>query len=110
MIINKTKQKIISTQEHLAKNIFTQARGLMFRKKQNQLFIFKKERKVSLHNWFVFFPHTVLLLNKNQEIVEIKENFKPFTFYKPKHHAQYIIELAVPAQTAEYELGDKLEF
>ena len=110
MIINQTKKKIISASERSAKNILTQARGLMFRKKQNLIMFFKEERTISLHNFFVFFPHTVILLNKNKEIVEIKAGFQPFTTYAPKHQAQYLIELAIPAETAEYEVGDKLEF
>jgi len=75
------------------KNIFSKALGLMFSKPKTLIFIFKREKIISLHMFFVFFPIDVLFLDKNKKIVEIKENFKPFTFYTPKNKALYIIEL-----------------
>ena len=93
MIINKTKHITISKDEIICKNIFSQTRGLMFRKKQNLVMVFKKERKVRLHNFFVFYPIDVIILNKNKKIVEIKQDFKPFTFWNSKKKGKYIIEL-----------------
>lgn len=105
MILNKTKNKIISEKEILCNSFFSQMRGLMFRKKQNLIMILNKEKKVSLHMFFVFYPIDVLLLNENKEIVEIKRNFKPFTFWNSKEKGKYVVELAFPA---EYEVGDKI--
>ena len=56
--------------------------------------------------FFVFYPIDVLLLNRKKEIVEIRRNFKPFTFWKSKEKGKYVLELAFPE---EYKLGDKLE-
>tara|TARA_Y100000034_G_C6801955_1_gene359766 strand:- start:1 stop:336 length:336 start_codon:yes stop_codon:yes gene_type:complete len=93
MIINKTNEKVISKQEIICKNIFSQSRGLMFKKKQNLIMEFPFEKKIFLHNFFVFYPIDVILLNKNKEVVEIKRNFQPFTLWNSKNKAKYVIEL-----------------
>jgi len=83
----------------------------MFSKPRPLIFIFEKEKIIPLHMLFVFYPIGILFLNKNKIIVEIKENFKPFSFYTPKNKALYIIEL--PKDTikkSKTEVGDKICF
>ena len=77
------------------KTIHQKALGVMFKKNITKPYIFfnNKEEIIPLHMFFVFFPIDVLFLNKDKEVVEIKENFKPFTFYTPKAKASYVIEL-----------------
>lgn len=85
----------------------------MFSKKSDKvlIFIFDKEKIIPLHNFFVFYPIDVLFLNKNKNVVEIKETFKPFTFYTPKNKAKYVIELPQGAiKQSKTELNDKIEF
>ena len=112
IIKNDAKRRIICTGAKLCKSIFSKAAGLMFSKKPKALiFIFKKEKIVPLHMLFVFFPIDVLFLDKNKEIVEIKESLMPFAFYTPKKKAAYIIELPEGAvKKAKTELGDKISF
>ncbi len=77
-------------------SLLSKAKGLMFSfssKPRPLLFIFSKEEIYSLHMLFVFFPIDVLFLDSSKRIVELKNNFLPFTFYKPKNKARYIIEL-----------------
>lgn len=107
MITHKTSQKTISNEEIVCKSFFSQTRGLMFRSKHNLVMILPKERKISLHMFFVFYPIDVLVLNKNKEIVEIKRKFKPFTFWNSKEKGKYVVELA---SLGEYSVGDKLVF
>ncbi|MDP3698240.1 MAG: DUF192 domain-containing protein [Nanoarchaeota archaeon] len=107
MITNKTNNKIISHQEILCNNILSQMRGLMFRSKHNLIMAFNKEKKISLHMFFVFYPIDVLILNEKKEIVEIKRNFKPFTLWNSKEKGKYVVELAFPQ---EYKVGDKISF
>ena len=78
----------------------------MFRPKQNLIMKLPREKKISLHMFFVFYPIDVLLLNKHKEIVEIKKNFKPFTLWNSKEKGKYVVELAFPK---EYKVGDKVE-
>ena len=84
---------IISEQEIYCKSLWSQARGLMFRTKKNLIMEFPSERKVSLHNFFVFYPIHVLVLDENKKIVEIKKNFKPFTFWGSSVKGKYVVEI-----------------
>ena len=86
------------------------ARGLMFSKKRNLMFVFDKEQRISLHMWFVFFPIDVYFLDKNKKVIEIKKNFKPFTFYKSKKKAKYVVEIADSIADKEYKIGEKIYF
>ena len=56
---------------------------------------------------FVMYPIDVLILDKNKKIVEIKRNFKPFTFWNSSKRAKYVVELAFQGG---YKVGDKVEF
>ena len=107
MITNKTKNLTISKKEITCKNFLSQSVGLMFRGKQNLLMIFSKEKKISLHNFFVFYSLDILVLDKEKKIVEIKKDFKPFTFWKSKKEGKYVVELGFPS---EYKIGDQLGF
>ena len=107
MITNKTNHQTISQKELICKSIFSQAQGLMFRRKENLIMIFPEERQINLHMVFVFFPIDVLVVNKNKKIVEIKRNFKPFRFWNSKEKGKYLVELAYPNR---YEVGNKLVF
>ncbi len=77
-------------------SFFSKLKGLMFSRKLKDsclLFVFPNERKITLHMFFVFFPIDVLFLNKNKEIVDLKQNFKPFTVYTSKKPAKYVLEM-----------------
>lgn len=84
----------------------------MFRKKPEVLvFDFKKEKIVMLHMLFVFFPIDVLFLDKNKTVVEVKENLRPFGFYRPKNKSKFIIELPKgKIKATKTEINDKIDF
>lgn len=86
---------------------FSQAMGLMFSKKQNLIMIFPKEKKVNLHMFFVFFPIDVLIVDSQKSIVEIKRNFRPFTFWNSSKKGRLVVELSEPG---DYSIGDEVEF
>jgi len=112
MLKNKTKNKTLAKKPKFCKNNFSKALGLMFsRKNKTLIFIFDKEKIISLHMFFVFFPIDVLFLNKHKKVVQIRENFKPFRIIVPKKPAKYIIEL--PDKTIKKtrtEIGDTISF
>ena len=111
VIKNSSKGDVICSDAKICKSILSKTVGLMFSKKPKPLiFILKKEKIVPLHMFFVFFPIDVLFLGKNRTVVEIKENFGPFSYYRPKNKAMYVIEL--PAGTikkTKTEVGDKIK-
>ncbi len=57
--------------------------------------------------FFVFYKIDVLFLSKEKNVVEIKRNFKPFTFYTPKRRAAYVVELLDCRNAC---VGDKISF
>ncbi len=130
MLKNKAKNKILAkswnsknskglgnSKDFLSKPIIcktdlSKAIGLMFsRKKKTLIFIFNKEKLISLHMFFVFYPIDVLFLDKNKKVVQLKENFKPFRILIAKKPAKYIIEL--PDNTikrTKTKVGDTIRF
>ena len=88
----------------LCRSFLSKALGLMFSRKRNLLFVFDKEQRIMLHNFFVFYPINLVLMDRNKKIIEIKKNFKPFTFYKSRTKAEYLLETPFEIN---YKLGDK---
>lgn len=106
MIVNKTTGKEISSGEKYCSGVFSCGWGLMFSKRRNLVMVFSEERKVKLHNWFVFYPIDVLVLDSSKRIVEIKKGFKPFSFWNSVNVGKYVVELGF---SSDYKVGDKLE-
>ena len=87
--------------------------GLMFSRPQKKALIlkFNQEENISLHMVFVFYPIDVLFLSKNKIVIDKKENFRPFTFYKSKKKAMYAIELLNGTiKKTKTEIGDRIGF
>ena len=107
MIVNRTQEKVVSKGEKICRGMFSQARGLMFCRKQNILMVFEQEKTIALHMFFVFFPIDVLILDERRKVVEIKRDFPPFTFWRANEKGKYVVELGY---TGEYKIGDELDF
>lgn len=107
-IANSTKKTLISASCIVCKGSFSKAIGLMFSPRPKALlFLFKKESYVPLHMNFVFFPIDVLFLDKAKRVIEIKENFMPWSYYAPKKKAMYVIELPCAIiKKSKTKLGD----
>ncbi len=89
------------------------AKGLMFtfKIKFPLIFEFKSERVISLHMVFVFYPIDVIFLNSEKKIVDLKENFKPFSFYNSKAKAKYAIEVGNGSiKKYNLQINDLLDF
>ena len=110
-IRNVTKGDRITQAAIPCQSLWQKARGLMFRKQANLIFIEKEEKYIPLHMLFVFYPIDVVYLNKEKEVVDVKQNFLPFSFYSPKKKAQYVLELQEGTiRAAKIEKGDILDF
>jgi uncharacterized membrane protein (UPF0127 family) len=97
------------TTAFLYDTILSQARGLMFSRKKNLLFSFKREDSVSLHMLFVFFPIDVLFLDSKKQVVE-KARLFPFSVYFPMKRCMYLLELSFPGFSEKVKIGDFLIF
>jgi uncharacterized protein len=113
-VLSENKKKIICNKVVFRTSFFAKATGLMFHKMifdEAHIFIFNENKKVALTMWWVFFPIDVLYLDKNKKIVEIKENFKPFTNYYPVKESMFVIELPVGTiKEKKLKIDDKLSF
>lgn len=92
----------------ICNSIFSQARGLMFSPKRNLVMVFPKEKKVSLHMFFVFYPIDVYVLDRNKRVIEFKRDFQPFTFWHSRRAGQYVVELA--KNRTPVKLNEKIKF
>ena len=74
--------------------LFCKLRGLMFSRKKNLLFVFRREGKRFMHMLFVFFPIQIIWFNKDKEVVDFRVAypFQPFVFHKGR--AKYVLELS----------------
>lgn len=113
LIKNITKNSIVAHDFKICDDNLSKFAGLMFSKREKKALIFKfsKEKMISLHMFFVFYPIDVLFLDKNKIVVDVKENFRPFAFYKSRKKAMYAVEL--PDNTikkTKTEIGDKINF
>ncbi len=115
MLINKTKEEKITDKVIVASDFFAKFRGLMFEKRRNFKYAlimdmgFESRLFASVHSFFVFFPITVLFLDKNKKVVD-KVLLKPFSLaYIPKKKARYVVELPKEKFNAA-ETGDTLKW
>lgn len=114
MIKNLSKNRILAKDHEECKTTFSKAKGLMFTfplKNKGLVFIFEKEKRISLHMFFVFYPIDLIFLNKNKRIVEMKENFLPFNLYMSKRKAKYVLEFPIRTiKMTKSEIGDKIQW
>ncbi|MBN1385904.1 DUF192 domain-containing protein [Candidatus Woesearchaeota archaeon] len=96
MIKNTTNGKTLVREKRFCRNDLQKFMGLRFYPKlrdKGLVFPFEKDTKISLDMLFVFYHIDVLWLDAGRKVIEMKEDFMPFTFYIPKRHARYVIEL-----------------
>ena len=112
MLINKTKKTLLSKKPKFCKTLLSKTIGLMFAfKPKTLIFAWKKEKILSLHMFFVFFPIDVLWLNKNKKVIQLKQNLKPFQIIIPKNPAQYVIEFrAGTIKKTKTQIKDLIKF
>ena len=103
LIKNNNTNTTIAKKYSICSNIDSQMRGLMFSKKKNLIFIFPKEKRISLHMLFVFFPIWVVYLDKNKKTVDIRKLYPFISFIYPKQKAKYVLELT---EKPKIKIGD----
>ena len=70
---------------------------------------FATSQRISLHMWFVFYSIDVLFLDGKNRVVEILENFRPFTLYRSRVKAVALIECAAgTVARRNVKVGDTL--
>ncbi len=113
MIENLTKKVVLANKEKKCNTILSRGTGLMFKRQlidEGYVFEFNKDILGSIHMLFVFFPIDIIWLNKKFEVIEAKENIRPFTpSVIPKKKSRYFIEF--PSGTLRQtntRIGDRI--
>ncbi|MBI5072259.1 DUF192 domain-containing protein [Candidatus Woesearchaeota archaeon] len=110
-IENKSKKTILSENALLCPQLWQKARGLMFRSQRDLVFVEKKEKRIPLHMWFVFYPIDIVYCDAEKRVVEMKENFLPWKFYSPHTKAMFVLELKAGAiEKTKTSVNDFLAF
>ncbi|KHO46300.1 MAG: hypothetical protein QS98_C0004G0076 [archaeon GW2011_AR3] len=114
MLENITTKRAVADEVTVCKSRWCQARGLMFTCKNEKsalIFEFGGERQVSLHMFFVFYAIDVIFMDKNKRVVDLKNNFRPFTAYSSGKKAKFVAEVAAGlAGKSRTKIGDRMSF
>lgn len=69
--------------------------GLMFKSRNTDclLFLNKRDSRMAIHSWFVFFDFLAVWLDENNKVIEFRR-VKPYTFLvKPEKKFRKLIEI-----------------
>jgi hypothetical protein len=92
-IKNNTKKETLTDKACICRSSFRKALGLMFSKKKDLIFEFEKEKRISLHMLFVFFPIWAIYLDKHKKVIAAKKLYPFISTFYPEEKARYIIEM-----------------
>ncbi|MBS3132659.1 DUF192 domain-containing protein [Candidatus Woesearchaeota archaeon] len=112
-IKNATTNRLIAASSRLADSLLSRSMGLMFSKPEQAALVlkFEREERISLHMMFVFYPIDVIFVNKRLQVVDVKENLRPFDTYSSGRKALYAIELPKgTVKDTKTKAGHRIEF
>ena len=99
-LVTKTKKIDIK----VCNSFFTRFKGFMFKKNINNILCFPKCN--SIHTFFMLKKIDVIMTNKENKVLYIYNNLKPFKVILPKKNVYYTYEL--PNNTNLYKVNEKL--
>lgn len=106
-VYNSSKNNFIALNVKAAQNFFTRSFGLLLRKS-----LYKDEGLIikpccSVHTFFMKFNIDVLFINKQNQVIAIYENVKPYRILPIHLNSFYVIELPSGSVSAKnVEKGD----
>jgi len=94
-----------------ADTFFTRFRGLMFRTELSHDRCLHIVPCNSIHMFFMRFAIDVVFLNREREIVKLKQDVRPWGLIWPVPNAHSVLEMPVGiVQTLDLNIGDTLEW
>lgn len=114
-IVNPRTGGVLAEQVEVADSFWKRLRGLMFRRnfEDGRALLFKigDPRIYSVHTFFVFFLIDLVYLDQETRVVDIKREMPPWTTYRPKTEASFLVELpGGKVEDVGLEVGNKLKF
>ena len=115
MLVNQTTGESLARQVIWCDTFWRRLRGLMFRRRlapdEAYLFAFRTESVMaaSVHMLFVFFPISLVWLDAQRRVIDVRlaKPFRPF--YAPRRAAKYLVEGATDLLDRVHA-GDQVEF
>ena len=108
-VIHKKTNRVIAHQVDYANDLMSRMKGLMFMDDMIGMDGLIIESCNSIHNCFVRFSLDVVFLDKNNKIVKIVRNFKPWRFSKIYFKAKRVLELKEGTLPEDVLEGDEVE-
>jgi uncharacterized membrane protein (UPF0127 family) len=109
-VFNMSKNIIIGDKVSLADNFYSRLFGLIPRKSISTGEGLIIDPCNSIHMFFMRFPIDVLFVDKNNVVVYIVENIKPWRISKVVWNSKYVVELPVgTVKKASTTVGDKIK-
>ena len=109
-LINQTKNSILAEEVFLADTSLKRLKGLLGKKllPSGQALIIRPCS--SVHTFFMRFAIDVIFVNKQDQIIRVIPDLKPFSMTRPYFHAAYVVELPVGVIKSTASLpGDTLK-
>ena len=104
----RTNRKITNNTKY-ARTGFERLKGLMFTRKLVGMDSLLLEPCNSIHNCFVFFALDVVFIDKNNKVVKVLRDFKPWRFSWIYLSARKVLELPAGNLIDDIVKGDQLE-
>lgn len=108
--INRTKGTEIAAEVELADTFFSRMRGLLGRRELNEGQALLITRCQSIHMFFMRFPIDVIFVDKNNVVVGLTSNIRPFQLSPVFFKSSFVLEC--PAGTIAdkaVSVGDQLD-
>ena len=101
--------RVIAEKVRIADSMGSRLMGLMFIKEMKGFDGLMLEPCNSVHNCFMRFSTDVIFLNRENKIVKILRNFKPWRFSWVYFKSKKVLELKAGTLPADIKEGDVLE-
>ena len=108
-VIHLRTDRVIASNIKHARTAFERLRGLMFTRKLVDYDGLLLEPCNSIHNCFVFFALDVIFVDKDNQVVKVLRNFKPWRFSWIYFRARKVIEIPAGNLIDDILIGDQLE-
>jgi len=110
-IINKTNNSIISTNAQLADTVISRLVGLLNRAKIDSQEALIITHCRSIHMFFMRFAIDAIFVDKNNTVVGLVKNIKPFMMSPYFFRSSYVIELpSGKIEATQTKTGDSIVF
>lgn len=108
-IVHLPTGRLVTKNTKYANTLFERLRGLMFRRELIGMDSLLLEPCNSVHNCFVYFSLDIIFIDKENKVVKIVRDFKPWRFSWIYFSARKVLEMPAGALLDNIEVGDELE-